>query len=254
MKNMEKKKQRRKIRLIKSLVLVVAFVVAISATFGITMAYFGGKSNTAQGTITLKTGIWVNAKDPTTVGGVAYVVPSQPVESECVLTIKSSKLKTDEALKTDQASNALLKAEIAITDGTGGNIATTAAASFFKVYASNGTTHVGNFVKDTDETSKNVYYFLPTGTESYSATALMQPIDTTDGEVTYKFKIKITIPSNLGNAAGGTEVKVSVTYQAIQADFYDTDGKLIDKNITNAKTIFGDSSVAGDATYTNPTT
>ena len=251
---MDKKKQRRKIRLIKSLVLVVAFVVAIGATFGITMAYFGGKSNTSTGAITLKTGIWVNSKDITGISATSYVVPSQIVEPECVLTIKSSKDKADAAITTDQASKALLRAELVITDGTGsGTISSAATAAYFAVYDSSNV-QVGNFVKDTTDVTKNYYYFLPTATTTFADSATMQEIDTTDGELTYKFKIKIQIPSSLGNAAGGTKIDISVYYQAVQSDFYDANGDLIDKIVSNAKTIFGDASVSGDATYTNPTT
>ena len=91
MEKLERKKKRRKLRLIKSLVLVVAFVVAIGATFGITMAYFGGKSSTEKAEMVLKTGLWINSKDITGVSASQYVVPSQVINPKCQLSIKSSK-------------------------------------------------------------------------------------------------------------------------------------------------------------------
>lgn len=247
---MDKRKKKMRNRLIKSLVLVVAFVVAIGTTFGLTMAYFGGTANSGEGKITLKTGIWINASTPTIVTGSQYVVPSQVVEPECVVTIKSSKGKDDAANATASASKALLKATITITDGTGStNLVSSSLVDCIQVLGgTNGTTHVGNFIK---KTGTSEYYFVATTVSTYSASALMQEVDTTAGEVTYKFKLKVSIPSTLGNAAGGTEIKVSVAYQAVQADFYDTNGALIDKTITQADIIFG--ATTGDATYPTPT-
>ena len=245
MKKMDKKKQKKRIRLIKSLVLVVAFIATISATFGITMAYFGGSANSGDGKITLKTGIWINASAPTIVSASQYVVPSQVVEPECQVSIKSSKEKTGDVSTDDMATKALLKATITITDGTGSNLGTSAAADYFVVKDGSDNT-VGHFVKDATVSGSNVYYFMPTSVTTAlnasakeSTTTLMQVVDTTSGEVTYKFNLKITIPSTLGNAAGGQEIKVSVAYQAIQADFYDTNGAMITKNVKNAESIFG---------------
>jgi len=244
MKKMDKKKQKMRARLVKSLVLVVAFIATISATFGITMAYFGGSANSGEGKITLKTGIWINASKPTIVTASQYVVPSQVIEPECEVSVKSSKLKTDAANTGDTATKALLKATITITDGTG-SVASDAAAAYFVVKDSSDNT-VGHFVKDSTVTGSNVYYFMPetvtsalTASDKESESVLMQVVDTTNGEVTYSFKLKITIPSTLGNAAGGQEIKISVAYQAVQADFYDTNGNIFTKNVNNAEAIFG---------------
>ena len=95
-----KKRKRKRIRLIKSLVLVVAFVVAIGATFGVTMSYFGGKSKEVSYDMILKTGLYINTPTTEAVEATAYVVPSQVITTQCELSVKSSKAATD-AAQTD---------------------------------------------------------------------------------------------------------------------------------------------------------
>lgn len=243
MEKMDKKKKRRKIRLIKSLVLVVAFVVAIGATFGITMAYFGGTSTTEKAEMTLKTGLWVNAKDITTVSASQYVVPSQVINPTCEVSIKSSKEKGNAANTGESASKALLRALIVFTDETG-SLSNTTSAGYFEVKS--GSTHVGNFVKDGET---NYYYFMPTSVTSITGSETMQVIDTTAGEVTYKFTLNVAVPKELGNSAGGSKITLEVSYQVIQADFFNDAGAEITKTVTNAKEIFGHASVSGDASY-----
>ena len=251
--NMEKKKKRRKLKLIKSLVLVVAFVVAIGATFGITMAYFGGTSGTKTAEMTLKTGLWLKAGDITDSSGSSatqFVVPSQVINPKCQVSIKSSKLASDPSANTvegQQGSDALLRAEIQFTDESGvlSGSSSSASATYFQVYDLSDT-EVGAFVKDG---STNYFYFMPKGTTSITDSTRMQVVPTSGGEVTYKFNLKVTVPPEIGNNKGGSVITLSVNYQVIQADFFEINGNMSEKTVGNARTIFGHSSVQGEQKY-----
>jgi len=234
----KKKKLRRRNNIIKSLVLVIAFVVAVSGTFGMTMAYFGGKSGSKTHEMILKTGLWIDSGSDVSGSAIKqYVVPSQVVKPTCEVTIKSSKNKTGadsdpvtNSHATDRPSSGLLRVGIKFTSEND-EIKLSGGATSFKVYNPDDE-QVGNFVlwgnKEGDEVL--YYYFVPTAKTTLSAAGtdetndLLQEVNTSQGAVTYKFQPQIAIPPQLGNGAGGQVVTLEIFYQVIQFELYDIDG------------------------------
>lgn len=225
-----KKRKRKRNRLIKSLVLVVAFVIAIGATFGATMAYFGGKSNTAKYDMQLKMGLYVGVPNVAANSVAAYVVPSQVVNANCEFTVKSAKTATDTAVSDDSASNGLIRASI-VFDGLDAS-ALGNGAVHFPVKLSGGATAVGNLVKH----ASDGYYYFVTGT-SAGADDNMYVIESSTGEKKFNFELRVSIPNTLTNADAGKKITLTVTYEVIQADFYDTTSKL-DATVGNASAVF----------------
>lgn len=237
-----KKRKRRRNRLIKTFVLVVALIVAVGTTFGVTMSYFGGKSGTSTYDMVLKTGLYVNnAGSGDSVSGTTYVVPSQVISVNCEVSVKSASTKTSTANTGDSASDALIRAIITFSDDDEVGATLDDSVSFPVTI---GGTVVGNFVKYTD----NNYYLIASGT-TISESTLMYVINTSEGEKTLTFDMVVSIPKTIDNASSGKKVKLTVTYQVIQADFFSGSSTAVAKTVKNAKTIFDDTSVSGDASY-----
>ena len=224
---MEKKKlNKRKKRVISIAVIATAFVICIMATFGVTMAYFGGTSGAAKGEMTLKSAVWVNGSALTSFSG--YVLPSQLKTQACTVKVKSAATSTGAALKDASATSALLRATITITTSGGAASIENSIASF-PVSVAGATAYL---VKYTDQN-----YYLMTAN---ATTGNMYVVDTSKGEVTLTYTISIVIPDTIKNAdvAGGGKITVSVQYNVIQSDFYGGTATAQAKTIANAKTIF----------------
>ena len=224
---MEKKKlNKRKKRVISIAVIATAFVICIMATFGVTMAYFGGTSGAAKGEMTLKSAVWVNGSSLSSFSG--YVLPSQLKTQACTVKVKSAATSTGAALKDASATSALLRATITITTSGGASSIDNSVASFPVSVA--GTT--AYLVKYTD----NNYYLMTAD----ATTGNMYVVDTSKGEVTLNYTISIVIPASIKNAdvAGGGKITVTVQYNVIQSDFYGGTATAQAKTIANAKAIF----------------
>ena len=255
-----KKRKRKRNRLIKSLVLVVAFVIAIGATFGATMAYFGGTSGTSNYDMVLKMGLYVGVPEQTEGQIYAYVVPSQVVTASCEFTVKSAKTATGDdsvAVSGVAASNGLIRAKIEFSGITGVTLDSGTDNQVYFPVKLNGTT-IGNFVKrdTTDGTTADGYYYLIKGTsfsgddDSDDYDAEMYTVETSSGEQKFTFDLRVSIPKSLTNDNAGQEITLNVTYEVIQADFYDS-SKLLDKTVKNAYNVFTDSSLTDkNAGYT----
>ena len=235
-----KKRKRKRNRLIKSLVLVVAFVVAIGATFGATMAYFGGKSDTAKYNMQLKMGLYVGVPTAAANSATAYVVPSQIVKANCEFTVKSAKPLGTGSNPTDPgaavsdatASDGLIRAKIVFSGIDAGALGSGDGEAYFPVKLSGGDTAVAHFVKYATDN----YYYLVTGTSATDASE-MYVVKSSTGEKKFTFDLVVSIPNNLTNKDAGKKITLTVTYEVVQADFYDSSSKLA-ANVKNAAEVF----------------
>lgn len=239
-----RKRKRRRVRLIKSFVLVVAFVIAIGATFGVTMSYFGGKSKELSYDMVLKTGLYINTPTSETVEGSAYVVPSQVITTQCELSVKSSTSATTAAVTDGKTgSNALLRAIITFGDGgTDATLTGSGKEAYFPVKLNNIV--IGNLVQYTDNN-----YYLMTGT-TIGANDTMYVIESSSGEKTFTFDLRVSVPKKLTNDDAGKPISLKVVYQVIQADFFNDSTTATPKTVANAKTIFDDTTVSAEQSYT----
>ena len=234
------KRKRKRNNIIKTFVLVIAFVVAIGTTFGVTMAYFGGTSGTFTSTMTLKTGVYINAPAPTNISQSMYVVPSQVIEAGCTVNVKSAKPNGD--LSTGAAaSKGLLRAKITFSAGGTGATLTSGGNTYFPVKIGSETTASCNLVPWTGEGGDG-YYYLMKGTTINATSSTeadwMKEIDTTAGIQTLNFTLKISIPSTLTNADGGTPITLTISYEVIQSDWYNDSTSAVYKNVSEASKIF----------------
>jgi len=239
---MDKKKQKkRKKRVISVAVIATAFLLCIMATFGVTMAYFGGKSNQDSATMTLKTALWVNSKGLSSFSG-KYVSPSQALTQACEVSVKSSNQSTGTAVTGDAASDALLRATI--TWDLGGIAATgSSSASSFDVTVGS-TAAAAKLMKWTSGTgADNNWYLVDKSTTTMSGDATMYTIKCSSGAQTLKYNLTVTVPNSIKNSdvsssATSKTIKVTIQYSVVQADFYNSTTSAVAKTVTNAKAIF----------------
>lgn len=247
---MDKKKQKkRKKRIISVAVIATAFLLCIMATFGVTMAYFGGKSREDSATMTLKTALWVNSKGLTSFSG-KYVSPSQALTQSCEVSVKSSNQSTGTAVTGDAASDALLRATIAWNLG---GIAATGSSTVTSFDVTVGSTVAAKLMKWTTENGgDNNWYLVDKSATSISGTTNMYTIKTSAGEQKLKYNLTLTVPSSIGNddvkgSATSKTITVTIQYSVVQADFYNGGTSAVAKTVTNAKEIFDQTT--GDAPY-----
>ena len=238
-----KKRKKKRIRLIKSLVLVLAFVVAIGATAGVTMSYFGGQSNPFGYDMILKTGLYLNTPTQTEVQKSMYVVPSQIVTANCQFSVSSRSADGKTINTGDSASDGLVRAIITFgnTEISGATLTGSSKQAYFPVYMQSDTekkTVVANFVKFTDGN-----YYLMTG-NTIGTTDTMYIVDASAGEQKFTFDLRVAVPASLTNSDGGKKVTLSVVYQVVQSDFFNTTtGDQITQTPANAKLIFDDATI-----------
>ncbi len=202
---MKNKKNKKKV--ISIVALVASFVLCIGATFGITMAYFGGNAKKDLGTLTLKTGITVNAAISTTQTiENSLVVPGQPIDINATGTVKSYN-------GTTNVVDGILRAKITITATGFTGVTPTINAG------TNTGTAAGVWV------ASGEYYYLCTAAGAktlqkvqYDETAILT--GTAD------------IPNTIKNDMSGKTITASVTFEVVQAELFNGDTKLTDANLT----------------------
>ncbi len=243
---MDKNTKKRKKKIASIAVIAAAFVLCIMATFGVTMAYFGGSSAEKSGSLTLKSAVWVNSSEMASFSGT--VVPSQKISQNCLVKVKSADASTGAALTNNRATNAVMRAqiELALPSGLGISDPTKGGSLDVKV----GNTVVAKFMKDTTDTTNGYWYLM-----DKSATAVtgnLYEINTASGEVTLTYTLSITIPASIKNSDlkdGSNQITVSVKYTVIQSEIYDANGTAVAKTQAAMKSYFSSPDLDADAKY-----
>lgn len=198
MKTMKNKKNKKKI--ISIVALAASFVLCIGATFGITLAYFGGSDKADLTAITLKTGVTVGAAASSTVSN-NLVVPGQPVDITCTATINAY---SGEGATAANAVPGLLRAKFT----TGGTASVTATISTAEVTTSGS--QKGYWVNGGD----GYYYFCTT-----AAGKQLQPITATSQQ-TVEMKGSFTVPTDFDNDDSGKTFTATVIFEVAQGELY----------------------------------
>ena len=257
MENMGKGKQRNNRLNVRFVLLFsVALMLVVMVTFGMTLSYFGGKSQGYTADFILKAG--VHFKENTQ--GTDYqkltfdsdvLVPGTVINSSCLMTITSG---TADVANT--TVNGLLRVAFTLT-GDMANFVTLNYSSTEPIYVYKGTTSA-----DMTEANKvarlvqaNVdgdthYYLVGTGvtTISQNTTLYEIPCKTNNGEISYVFDLSFTV-SNVSNVDGttifdngfsGNTVEFKADFMVIQSEFYDSTQGLnpLAQTYRNAKPIF----------------
>lgn len=196
---MKMKNKKNKKKVLSIVALAATFVLCIGATFGITLAYFGGNATGSITDITLKTGVTVGAAARSSVDN-NLVVPGQPVNITCTATIEPYEGGT---ANSTNAVPGLLRAKFT----TGGDMSVTATISAEKVTATNGE---GYWVDGGDG-----YHYFCTSASGKQLVALSA---TAANEVTMSGSF--TVPTSLDNDDSGQTFTASVVFEVAQGELW----------------------------------
>lgn len=198
---MKNKKNKKKI--LSIVALAASFVLCIGATFGITLAYFGGNASAKMTAITLKTGVTVGAAATATATN-NLVVPGQPVTINCTATISP--------YSAGAASNAvpgLLRAKFVTNPAEEGKTAMNVTATIGTAKVTTSAGQEGYWVKDGD------YYYFCTSASGKQLVSL-----TATEEQTIAMTGSFTVPTTLDNTNGGETFSATVIFEVAQGELY----------------------------------
>ena len=200
---MKKETKKKTILIVQLLSLLVAFLLCIVATVGITLAYFG--STTSGGAvITLRGGVYVDGSFSASTT-TQLVVPGQVVNVNSIASVSSR--GKDGVGETGSPTNAFLRAQIVeSTHSSGESVEITVASS---LTVQNTTCHW--------EKSGEWYYLC----EGTSGTKLFE-IDTTDHNSQAKglevpFNATFQVNPDYKNNHSGSNYIVSVSFTSVQS-------------------------------------
>ena len=224
-----------------------ALFMTIMITFGITMAYFGGRSNGLTGQFTLKSGI-VFDKSATDNQKLEiqseYLVPGTSIDTLCVITISSKATENYGQL----AVNGLFRAGFSFS----GDMKDFVALNTGVVDVYSGATEVDMI--DANKVARLIlaadgYWYMVDGTTATTVedSTLLYDIPCKDsGRVSLVFKMPIqvnnvsSVDSNIQfvNAHFGKKVSLDANFKVIQSEFYKDTATPLEKNYKNALEVF----------------
>lgn len=208
---MKNKKNKKKI--LSIVALAASFVLCIGATFGITLAYFGGNATASMTAITLKTGVTVGAAASATATN-NLVVPGQPVTINCTATISPY---SGTGATAANAVPGLLRAKFT----TGGTASVTAAIAATKVTTS-VSNQEGYWVDGGDD-----YYYFCTSASGKQLVAI-----TATAEQTVTMSGSFTVPPEYDNDDSGKTFTATVIFEVAQGELWNGSTQLQATDLT----------------------
>ena len=199
---MKQETKKKSILIVQLLSLLVAFLICIVATVGITLAFFGNRAG-GVATISLRGGVYVDGSF--SAGATAqYVVPSQIVDVTGIANV-SSRGKAGSA--TDKPTNAFLRAQVVDSSHSSGDNVNVTVDS--KLTVQNTSCHWEYY---------DGWYYLCKGD---SGTTLFE-IDTTEHNSQAKgleipFVTKFQVNPSYANEHSGSQYTISVSFTAVQS-------------------------------------
>ena len=225
------------------LTIATSLILCIVATFGVTLAFFGGNSTASLGTITLKTGVKVGAS-VTATDNTTKVVPGQQIEINATGTVEPYSSE-------GTVTSALLRVKFEV----GGTMTVTPVfdtATGITLKTADGD-KTGYWVNGGDG-----YYYLcsTTANATVGNTTLLRfvPVNTTTDSAKTKAVLAgdFQVPTNFTNTDSGKHLLVSATFEVIQGEIYagTSSAPLADTEITIANT--GVKETFAEISYINP--
>ena len=238
-------------------VLVFSCVIMLSVmiTFGMTMAYFGGRSNGLSGEFQLKAGITLKDKSGTDYQKLIidgdYMVPGTTLTSLCLVTVTSG-VSDMGVFNEDVAVNGLMRVQFAVSGDMQGFVSV--SDNVYNVYkgtSQSAMTDDNLVCKLIKHATDGYWYFVDKDATAVNDSTMLYDIPclTNGGVVSLVFNVEMTV-SNTSSAASGVEfthdnttgktAQFSASYKVIQSEFYTAEhGKdPLDQNYENAVSVF----------------
>lgn len=224
-----------------------ALFMVMMITCGITMAYFGGKTDGVNGTFTLKSGIVFDksATDNQKLEILSeYLVPGTTIDTLCVVTISSKASENYDQL----AVNGLFRAGFTFSGDM---------KDFLTINTAPVDVYLGSEESDMIDSNKvarlvlsaDGYWYMVDGTTAtvVDDDTYLYDIDCkTTGKAVLVFKIPIIV-SNVSSADNtiqfinshfGKQASFDANFKVVQSEFYKDSTTPLEKTYKNAKEVF----------------
>jgi len=233
-------KQKKRLNLKLVLLFSCALLVCMVITFSITLAYFGGSSDTMSASLYLKSPLYIDkTATKTNIDLAQYMIPGVNVLPTCELTLMSGTELTD--FKSDAVTNALVRAKVSFSGDMASYLSIGVAyADVYKTATASGMTDANKVARLVKHSDNYWYIVADTSATSVTDSSLMYvvPLSTNSGTASLMFKLQFNVATTFTNDKGGKTATATVEFKAIQADFYSGSETALAKTIANAKTIF----------------
>lgn len=255
MERKNKKQSNRRANARYVLVLSCVLVLAVVLTFGVTMSYFGGKSEGYSVDFVLKAGIQFKANESgsdyqSLTFDSEYLVPGTTLNSTCKLTISS--LSSDASVPS---VNGLLRASF-LLNGEMANFIELNYSESNPIYV-----YIGSTAESMTEANKVARLIRASGDDSYfylvnvGATEITNntllyeiPCVANSGEVGLIFNLPFTVLNEsssgsaiFNNSYSGKNATFNAEFTVIQSEFYEAGNPTaLPQTYRNAKTVFDD--------------
>lgn len=239
-------------------VLVFSCVIMLSVmiTFGMTMAYFGGRSNGLSGEFQLKAGITLKDKSGTdyqklTIDG-DYMVPGTTLTSFCLVTVTSGVSEVSGVFNENMAVNGLMRVQFSVGGDMKGFISVSDKVyNVYKGTTKSAMTDSNLVCKLIKHPTDGYWYFVDKDATAVNDSTMLYDIPclTNGGVVSMVFNVDMTV-SNTSSESGSMEfthdnttgktAQFAANYKVIQSEFYTAEnGKdPLDQNYKNAVSVF----------------
>lgn len=239
--NGKQTKQKKRLNLKLVLLFSCALLVCMVITFSITLAYFGGSSDSMSATLYLKAPLEIGKEtSQSKLDLTQYMIPGVNVKPTCEITLMSGTHLAN--FDKNAVTNGLLRAQITF----GGAMASylSEGVTYTDVYRTasvSGMTEanlVARLVKHSDN-----YWYLVDSTTATTITdqSLLYEVplsDTSNGTLTLMFYLQFNVSTTFTNEKGGQQATATVAFKAIQSEYYNGTNTALAKTIANYKKVF----------------
>ncbi len=233
-------KQKKRLNLKLVLLFSCALLVCMVITFSITLAYFGGSSDSMSASLYLKSPLYID--DDATKTNISldkYMIPGVNILPTCELSLKSGTELTN--YNPEAVTNALVRLKVDFAGDMASYLSVGVAyADVYKTATASGMTDANKVARLVKHSDNYWYVVADTSATSVTASSLMYvvPLSTNSGTASLMFKLQFNVATTFANDKGGKTATATIEFKAIQADFYEGSSTPLDKTIANAKKIF----------------
>lgn len=229
-----------------------ALIVCMVATFSITMAYFGGSSDSMNASLMIKNIVEVGkTAAQSSVSMDSYMIPGVNILPVCKVTVMSSVKDSSGKVDKNLITNALLRVKVSFSGDMATYLSDSGTDVYFDVYntaTASGLTDSGNIIGRLLKDGTSGYWYLVSDktATSLSAKSELKELKLTEnvnannyGAVTLMFKMKFMVSSEFTNDSANKTAIATVTFEAVQSEYYDMNtGAKLPNTFEEAQKIF----------------
>lgn len=214
--------QKRRVSIKWVLLFSCALLICMVITFSMTLAYFGGSSDTMTMSMYLKSPLYIGKETTQSKLDLAdYMIPGVNLLPTCELTVMSGNEGTFVA---EAVTNAVVRLDVQFTGDMASYLSTgTTYADVYKTATVNGMTDANRVARLVKHSTDGYWYMVAdtSATSVANSTLLYEvPLSSNNGVVTLMFSLQFNVSEKFTNDKGGKQATASVNFKAVQSEYY----------------------------------